>query len=642
MENKVNNQVKFPLSIDRKNIQIYFSIPSEKKLQEIISESKRNNKDFYATKVSRVRAFIARDNVDVKWVGDEKFIREANDIVKTVIAKGSTASKDILVKFYAYVFGKLSNIGKIAPYTFSAKSFDLARKIVMQGAFDFEDISTFMGWGKYERPRWGNRIDQTILRKWTNDPETSILALLTYFLHGPSGVQTSKWYVSSDPYLIPTSPLIELVLTYSGDTIRSVDDPIAIDASSRLFNGSDFCGKEGVLQKLIATERIPISKTKIPVNSIKKLNQYIPVAPLPYEEIMSRCEYIATMGVMVYGQPPSLEIPDKLEDDDKYIKDMADQLRMQRKYFLTTILARKVSNIPGEFFFYNALDLNNLYYALTFELYEKSFYYDKSWIEYNSLCLVVNRRFACTGSSYIYPNDNRMMLNNIVDMDRKPLSPVEYKKLFHDTLLRAMFEGLASIGGVDLCYNAEGEIIYVRHTEFGKWLAGFIKERPRISLTTSGENVFSIDDDTRFVIVKDPDNPLVPMLAEFADRISPTRYHINEKSMLRGCSNISDFETKMEQFKSFICNEPGEGLEALFRSIRKKSNLIRRTPGGSTYQLFDIDPLDIQLQKFILNDKVIKENCLKVEGCRLLVKTKFVSTFLERLRMGGYLNDEMI
>ena len=618
------------------------NLPDKPTFKKFRAERIYNNKDFFWNSIKPVIEYLA-DFHSVNWVGNQDLQIDAVTVTRIIREKKSAALKDQMVDFYCYFFSVDSNILKFAECLITKKGFELGKEIVDKGAMCLADVPEKMSWTKYKVSYWGDNMDRNTLERWKELKDTSTLAMMSFIITGAAPQMQSgrSYYTPNYPYIMPGYRLLQFIIGKTWDTLNVSDIPDPKAQNLILFSGDDLFGNEETLQSLILSGVLAPGKAKIGVNVVKKLNNFIPLRQFPEgsSPILSRSEYVANAAFLTFGEPSDMEFPEKRLSDKIFLNAMYGNIQVNCRYYLMTILADSVKGLAQEFYYVNRIALKSLFNGIINALSEGYNLDNNAWIDYSSLCWRANYLLAVSKFGYIYPNSYSQRSEYIKDVAGKPMPPTDFKANIHDVILRAMIEGFAAIGGVDLLYSPEGHIQHLRLSEAGKWFLGISTVMPKAKALANIADAIDVDDQTGLILVKDPNYPYINLLPEFAEKLTETRYCLSEKIFLRKCDTPEMLEAKIKRFKMFILPEPGANVGRLFDKMLSNCNLVKKTAGGSTFQLWDIDSKNSRLHNLIVDNKEIRKNSLRVEGCRLLVKNKFLPRFFEILSENGFLNE---
>lgn len=615
-------------------------LPDKSSIKLLRSQIQFRNKEFFWNAIKPIVNSLS-DFGSVTWKGVADMRNEAERVTRNLKERKASALKDVMVDFYCYFYGEDSNITLMANFLMTKKGFDISKYIVEKGALCLVELPEMMSWIKYKASRWGDNMDNNTYERWQESKDTAPVAMMSYILNGAApNMVTNSYFTPNYPYIIPDYLLIKYVLQKENPSIAVTDISNPRDQGLTLFSGEDLFGNENSLQTLIVSGSIPVGKSKIGINTVKKLNTFLSLVQFPegMNRVMSRSEYIANAAFLIFGEPSDMEFPEKMLPDKIFLYGMYSNIQVGSRYYLMTILANSVKNLSQEFYYLKKTALNNLFKSVTDILIEGHKHMDKGWISYESFCRRANYLLSLCGQGYIYPDKFTLKPEAVKNVEGNLMAPSEFKKNIHDVILRAMIEGMAAIGGVELLVDKDGNIAYLRLSEAGRWYVGITDEVPKSKVIANVADSIEVDDPTGLISIKNLDYPYVNMLSEFADKMTDTRYCFSEKAFFKKCDSPDELDAKIKRFKMFILPEPGVSITHRIENMKANCDLVKKTIGGSTFQLFDIDPKNSRLHNLILDNKEIRKNSLRVEGCKLLVKSKFLSRFFDILSENGFLN----
>lgn len=624
----------------KENLQL--TLPSKDVFKKFRAERIYNNKEFFWNGIKPVIDYLANFH-SVVWNGDQDMQIDALTATRVLKEKKSSAIKEYIVDLYCYFYSVDSNIMILADCLVTEKGLEMAKEIVGKGAICLADVPEKMGWTKYKISYWGDNLDRNTLQRWKETKDTSGLAMMSFMMNGAAPqMQTSRaYYTPNYPYLFPNYRMLQFVIGKDLKPLEVYDIPSPKDQSLTLFSGDDLFGNEETLQSLILSGVLAAGKSKIGVNTIKKLNNFIPLKQFPEwcRTVLSRSEYVANAAFLTFGEPSDMEFPESRLSDKSFLQAMYGNIQINCRYYLMTLLADSVKGLAQEFYYVNRAPLKALFNGIANSLVDGHNINEDGWIGYSSLCRRANYMLSINKFGYIYPDSFSQRPEYIKDVASKPMPPTDFKANIHDVILRAMIEGLAAIGAVDLLYNSDGNISFLRLSNAGKWYLGITTEIPKAKAVANVADALDVDDQTGLILVKNPNYPYLNLLPEFAEKMTDSRYCFSEKAFLKKCENPEMLDAKIKRFLMFILPEPGPHINSLLDRMKANCNLVKKTAGGSTFQLWDIDPKNSRLHNLIVDNKEIRKNSLRVEGCKLLVKSKFLTRFFEILTENGFLNE---
>ena len=211
-------------------------------------------------------------------------------------------------------------------------------------------------------------------------------------------------------------------------------------------------------------------------------------------------------------------------------------------------------------------------------------------------------------------------------------------------LLKALCCTLAGMGVLQVAcrpYRRDGSEVtpydfmqYVRLTSLGRYVL-------RVTDTYSPprhehREFFALDDQHLILRSLSDDNPYLPLLSETAEYIGAHRYRMSPDSFLNSCSNETDVNNRIQQFRQFICAEPPKIWEDFFAEIRRHVHPLSPLDAGD-YRLYTIDSHNQPLIDLLTSDVELRRLVIRAEGFRILVSRSNHRKFVARLKTFGYL-----
>lgn len=266
------------------------------------------------------------------------------------------------------------------------------------------------------------------------------------------------------------------------------------------------------------------------------------------------------------------------------------------------------------------------------------------------------------------PIDNILGYSQIHELSTMPCAPGQYMSLVYESGVRlgsvvkhsvsignlysfiekptllGGFYLFAALGWLDIAYqeptgqfsrdyySAYDGLKYVRLNALGAYLAGRTREyTPKVNTATQ-ELRF---DEQSLLIFCDPENVIAEtILANYAERVSPTRFRVTATTFLKDCRTKAQLTSKVTLFcKSIAPNLPPNWL-AFFDELTAKAEPLKLAPDMTIYR---VPPGNQPLIRLLAQDAVLKTMVVKAEGFRVLVATDQLTRFKNRLRELGYL-----
>ncbi|GAB4016428.1 hypothetical protein GCM10028808_44840 [Spirosoma migulaei] len=396
------------------------------------------------------------------------------------------------------------------------------------------------------------------------------------------------------------------------------------------------------IQKLLAyrmQDSIAVNNSgKVAANGLKKMRKLLGIREFfPDNDAFSLIRTTCLAQMLVSYQPKKSQInPDSL-----------DSLRQFRKTLDKTFAVLFLLN-----------DLKNHGYV--------SFYYYKQEAE---LALVewMNRLPIGEWVS----TENLLAYGQIHDLQVRPCRPGEYSSLTYEAespwragfmnkesvtsanaylfverpALLAGFFLFAALGWLDIAYEAPtgkfakdyysayDGLRYVKLNNLGASIFGRTTDTyvPKVNTATQ-ELRF---DDQSLLIFCDPEHVVAEtILANYAERVSPTRFRVTPDTFLKDCKTKQQLLSKINLFCKSVAPNLPPNWKAFFDELTSKADPLTAVTDMVTYR---ISPDNQPLIRVLAQDAVLKTMVVKAEGFRILVANDQLPRFRSRLRELGYL-----
>lgn len=203
----------------------------------------------------------------------------------------------------------------------------------------------------------------------------------------------------------------------------------------------------------------------------------------------------------------------------------------------------------------------------------------------------------------------------------------------------------AALGWLDIAYDMPAGVFgkdyfsaydglrYVRLNALGASLLGETTKpyMPKVATTTQALRF----DDQSLLIFCDPDNKVAEtVLANYAERVSPTRFRVTAGTFLTDCKTKAQLKTKINLFSKSVAPDLPSNWTVFFAELLAKAEPLTTISNLTVFAV----PADNQaLIRLLAQDPVLKSLVIKAEGYRILVDTGQVNAFKKRLRELGYL-----
>ena len=179
-------------------------------------------------------------------------------------------------------------------------------------------------------------------------------------------------------------------------------------------------------------------------------------------------------------------------------------------------------------------------------------------------------------------------------------------------------------------YSAYDGLKAVRLNALAAHLAGRTKEYILKVNTATQELRF---DEQSLLIFCDPENVVAEtILANYAERVSPTRFRVTASTFLKDCKTKAKLMSKVSLFCKSIAPDLPPNWYAFFNDLTGKAEPMKPVQDMIVYRVI---PTDQPLIRLLARDPVLKTMVVKAEGFRVLVATDQPTRFKTRLRELG-------
>lgn len=225
------------------------------------------------------------------------------------------------------------------------------------------------------------------------------------------------------------------------------------------------------------------------------------------------------------------------------------------------------------------------------------------------------------------------------------IGPSEVYRYVKKPTLLAGFYVCGALGWLDLAFaTPEGKLGQdyfsgydtlkaVRLNPLGAHLAGRTKKDyiPKVNTATQALRF----DDQSLLIFCDPENVVAEtILANYAERVSPTRFRVTANTFLKDCKSKQQLISKITLFSKSIAPNLPDNWQAFFDDLTGKADPLKPITNLKAYL---IPANDQPLIRLLAQDPVLKTMVVKAEGFRILIADDQLSKFKNRLRDLGYL-----
>jgi hypothetical protein len=230
-------------------------------------------------------------------------------------------------------------------------------------------------------------------------------------------------------------------------------------------------------------------------------------------------------------------------------------------------------------------------------------------------------------------------------LQSRPVMPdVVYEQLERPALLAGLWL-FAALGWLDVAYDEPTGIFSkdytssydgLRYVQLNA-LGAHIFERtqgeyaPKVNKATQALRF----DEQSLLIFCDPDNKVAEtVLANYADRVSPTRFRVSAGTFLKGCTTKTQLRNKITLFSKSVAPDLPANWRTFFDDLLLKAEPVRPLTNLAVFALTNTDPALVRL---MAQDAELKTMVIKAEGYRVLVEQANVPKFKKRLGELGYL-----
>lgn len=453
----------------------------------------------------------------------------------------------------------------------------------------------------------------------------------------------SLWKYKDIIYLCFNSLMQRLLLkTFYADTLQApTTDTLPDEANLNVYgNEANICLQMPILASLYDTRVIPNTLGKLLVGQIKKAQKVLNTPEIFEESKDKKTGTLCISGLlyyyMIYRVCAGKKVPPSPEDQVK-------ELVTKWFTFQTVILPIIFPHVKGfkkyrlEPAFFNEVTimLQRVLKRLA----------TGGWANVSSVILQIR--------TYNYQSDYRFSLIESRDLDDMLITN-EYggreEVICLDTIIRQLSEPyvrailvvLATLGVVEVAYrkpksddnSCYDQIEYVRVTELGKYVFGLTDKYTPQAGKDRGP-AFELDNERLIIRVIDKSSPFVSLVDDYANKISPTLYKVNNEAFLKGCNNITELDRKINLFKTYICPDPPKVWRQYFNELFKKCNpfIQKEIP----YTILNIPPDNKELQKIVLTEPSVRKFVVKAENYTILIKQSELSQFASALKKFGYI-----
>jgi hypothetical protein len=294
------------------------------------------------------------------------------------------------------------------------------------------------------------------------------------------------------------------------------------------------------------------------------------------------------------------------------LKELLHQMYVEGNWFSVENLFESFILHGNDFVFWNTEVLDRILY-MRGDVIETEFgpyipgYYDKGFRSRGVLRRMLFEKPLFKAYCYLFA------VLGLVEIGENPVSLVLRKKEKMHPL--TPYEGICSM----------------KVTAFGAWCLDFTDERPEAK-----QQNFETIADSKLLLVTFKGLSLERkiFLEQIGDSMGTERYKISEVSFIRGCSNPSEIQSRIERFKKLIEPNPSERWLSFFTMIEQRATLFAH---GEAVYLYTF-PDDAAIRKMFAIDPAFRKIIIRAEGNRIVIKKKDQALFKKLLAEHGFLN----
>lgn len=585
-----------------------------------------NNKDELADRYRTFTNLLKKGNITVKLTGNESGVNQYA-LLLAKIADKHQLIKCELVELAALFEWTTTNSMALMKVSVSRSELSVMKRMVATGGMDIHNLAAFFNISMSRFSSWEFTSRHS---SWASDPRLRNIRLMTSWL--PARYKSE--YYDDSIWMMPRPNMIVLVLdseSVSTNEVRQLGTA-SLPEDHTIFSISTAAESAAVmaLHSMMETGVLVNGKTKVTASVIKKVSETLTLPQLPV--ITSRYDNSDIAGILAH-----LMLLGKHEKGNFSIKaglqGMTQCLRAFDPQFGNFMLSRSLSSVPPSLRYIFQNEGPGMFAALQ---HVNSFLPcdTDTWYDMKSFRESVILRLASMGHGFA-PHHFHEWLGKLRLEDGFTMPPSEIKPRLFDILLDSVILSFAAMGGYELLVS-DGKAIGLRITRLGRWLVDPKSRFPESENDFNKEDDFEIDDRLMLIRVKNPSSPFLTTLKEFADPVMANRYRISDAKLLKGCQCEEDLTSRIKQLEDFVIGTPGPYISEHFKKLAQRFKSIVPTAGGTAYRLFDIRSDDRSLLRILTEDPDIVHNSLRVEGCRMLIKSNFLPKFIEKLRNAGY------
>lgn len=456
-----------------------------------------------------------------------------------------------------------------------------------------------------------------------------------------SGRSTSLY---SDTFYLYFNEVMQNLLlnTFFADTLHApAIDNLPDEANLKVYtNEPSICMQMPILASLYDTHVIPNPIGKLLVGQIKKAQKVLNITEIFEESKDKKTSTLCISGLlyyyMIYRACVGKNVSTSPEGQVK-------ELVIKWLTFQTVILPIVFPHLKGfkkyrlEPAFFNEVTVMLMRVLKRIAT--------SGWANVNSVILQIR---TCN-----YQSDYKFSLIESRDLDDMTITNGYGGRedvICLDTIIRqlsepyvkAMLVVLATLGVVEVAYrkpkiedtSCYDQIEYVRVTELGKYVFGLTDKYTPQADKDRGP-AFELDNERLIIRVIDKNSPFVSLVGDYATKISPTLYKVNNEVFLKECNDLTELDRKIKLFETYICPDPPKVWRQYFNELFKKCNPFVKTE--IPYTILNIPRNNKELQKIVLTEPSVRKFVIKAENYTILIKQSELSQFISALKKFGYI-----
>jgi len=224
-----------------------------------------------------------------------------------------------------------------------------------------------------------------------------------------------------------------------------------------------------------------------------------------------------------------------------------------------------------------------------------------------------------------------------------------FDDVFFVPLVKAMFFLFGALGLVQLAYDYPKNekyrlrdraylspfdgLKYVKLSDFGKYVVG-ISESCDLKIDEQPTRV--VLDERRLIVTLEGNGRLERLiLDQFAEPISKNYYKITPQSFFKNCLSKNDIKKNIAIFKDRLTSELPPIWDEFFEAMENKINPLQYRENLKVFKI----KVNKELISLIANDKILKDNVLKVEDYHIAIEEQNLNKVKKRLREYGFFID---